>query len=39
MIRYLILEKFDVFYSARYMSELLQNMGYSFQSKSDFRCR
>ena len=31
MIQHLILEKFDVFYSARYISELLKNMGYSYQ--------
>ena len=31
MIQHLVLEKFGVFYSARYLSELLKNMGLSFQ--------
>lgn len=31
MIQHLILEKFGVFYSARYLSELLKNMGFSYQ--------
>jgi transposase len=31
MIQHLVLEKFGVFYSARYLSELLRNMGLSFQ--------
>jgi transposase len=31
MIRHLILEKFGVFYSARYLSELLKNMGFTYQ--------
>jgi transposase len=31
MIQHLVLEKFGVFYSARYLSELLKNMGFSYQ--------
>jgi len=31
MIQHLILKEWGVFYSARYISELLRNMGYSFQ--------
>jgi transposase len=31
MLRHLILEKFGVFYSARYLSELLRAMGFSYQ--------
>jgi transposase len=31
MIQHLILKKFGVFYSARYLSELLKNMGFSYQ--------
>jgi transposase len=31
MIQHLVLEKFGVFYSARYLSELLRNMDLSFQ--------
>jgi transposase len=31
MIQHLILEKFGVYYSVRYLSELLKNMGYSYQ--------
>ncbi len=31
MIQHLVLEKFGVFYSARYLSELMRNMGLSFQ--------
>jgi len=31
MIQHLVLEKFGVFYSARYLSELLKNSGLSFQ--------
>lgn len=31
MIQHLILQKFGVFYSARYLSELLRNMGFSYQ--------
>ena len=31
MIQHLILEKFGIFYSARYLSELLKNMGFSYQ--------
>jgi transposase len=31
MIQHLVLKKFGVFYSARYLSELLKNMGFSFQ--------
>jgi transposase len=31
MIQWLIQEKFGVFYNARYLSELLKNMGFSYQ--------
>ena len=31
MIQHLVLQKFGVFYSARYLSELLKNMGFSYQ--------
>ena len=31
MIQHLVLEKFGVFYSARYLSELLKNMGFTYQ--------
>jgi transposase len=31
MIQHLIYEKFGVFYSARYLSQLLKNMGFSYQ--------
>jgi transposase len=31
MIQHLILEKFGVFYSARYLSELLKNLGFTYQ--------
>jgi len=31
MIQHLILKKFKVFYSARYLSELLKNIGFSYQ--------
>ncbi len=31
MIQYFIKEKFGVFYNARYISELLRNMGFSYQ--------
>lgn len=31
MIQHLLLDKFNVFYSARYISELLKNMGFSYQ--------
>lgn len=31
MIQHLVLEKFSVYYSARYLSELLRSMGLSFQ--------
>ncbi len=31
MIRQLIFQKFGVFYAARYLSELLKNMGFSYQ--------
>jgi transposase len=31
MIRHLIFQKFGVFYSARYLSELLKSMGFSYQ--------
>jgi len=31
MIQYLIKNKFNVFYSVKYLSELLKNMGFSYQ--------
>lgn len=34
MIQHLIQEKFGVFYSARYLSELLKNIGFSYQKAS-----
>lgn len=34
MIQNLILEKFGVFYAVRYLSELLKNMGFSYQKAS-----
>jgi len=45
MLQHLIKEKYDIFYNARYLSELLKNMGFSYQkakfvaSKQDKKSR